>query len=90
MSCVVDCCDAVSGLPPSLLGYVYMSTGTYVTRKAKTLENPAVALARSDQGRGTLFVTRAAQLIRSHAGVPREHTDTSSISASTGLSDSGP
>ncbi len=47
MSCVShDCCDAVSGLPPSLLGYVYTSTGTYLTRRAKTLENPAVALVR--------------------------------------------
>ena len=47
MSCVShDCCDAVSWLPLPLLGYVYMSTGTYLTRKAKTLENPAVALVR--------------------------------------------
>src|SRR5205823_13996542 len=32
-------------LPPPLLGYGHVSTGTYLTRKA-TLENPAVALVR--------------------------------------------
>ncbi|TLZ14612.1 MAG: hypothetical protein E6K31_00460 [Gammaproteobacteria bacterium] len=49
MSCVwLTCCDAVSGLRSPLLGYVHMSTGTYLTCKTKTLENPAVALVRPD------------------------------------------
>jgi hypothetical protein len=51
---LVDCCDAVTALPPPLLGYVHVTTGTYLTRKAKTVENPAVALVRSDRWRARL------------------------------------
>jgi Lipase (class 3) len=48
---LVDCCDAVTGLPPPRLGYVHVRAGTYLTRRAETLENPATALVRSDQRR---------------------------------------
>jgi hypothetical protein len=45
----VDCCDAVTGVPPEVGGYTHIGAGTYLTRDARIVENPDESFVRSDR-----------------------------------------
>jgi hypothetical protein len=46
---LVDCCDAVTDVPPKLSGYTHIKANTYLTRDAKTVENPQPSFVVSDR-----------------------------------------
>ena len=45
----VDCCDAVTEVPPEIGGYVHIKDYTYLTRDAGIVENPNPEFVRSDR-----------------------------------------
>lgn len=48
---LVDCCDAVTEVPPESGGYVHVTSKTYLTRDAQTIEDPMQSLVTSDRER---------------------------------------
>ncbi len=62
----VDCCDAVTEVPPEIGGYVHIKACTYITRDAGIVENPDSAFVQSDrsQGRADYFRLYSGQLER--------------------------
>jgi hypothetical protein len=48
----VDCCDAVTEVPPEIGGYVHIKDYKYLTRDAGIIENPDPAFVQSDRTRG--------------------------------------
>ena len=51
---LVDCCDAVTEVPPPVDGYTHIKAHTYLTRDGKAIENPDEAFVRSDRLRARL------------------------------------
>jgi hypothetical protein len=47
----VDCCDAVTEVPPEIGGYVHIKDYKYLTRDAGIVENPSPAFVQSDRSR---------------------------------------
>jgi len=47
----VDCCDAVTEVPPEIGGYVHIKDYKYLTRDAGIVENPDPAFVQSDRSR---------------------------------------
>jgi Lipase (class 3) len=47
----VDCCDAVTEVPPEIGGYTHVNASTYLTRDGRTVENPDRSLVMSDRWR---------------------------------------
>jgi hypothetical protein len=47
----VDCCDAVTEVPPEIGGYTHIKANTYLTRDADIVENPDPAFVQSDRSR---------------------------------------
>jgi predicted lipase len=47
----VDCCDAVTEVPPAIGGYAHIQDYKYLTRDAGILENPDPAFVQSDRTR---------------------------------------
>jgi hypothetical protein len=47
----VDCCDAVTEVPPEIGGYTHIKANTYLTRDAQIVENPDPAFVLSDRSR---------------------------------------
>jgi hypothetical protein len=45
----VDCCDAVTEVPPGVGGYTHIEASTYLTRNARTVENPDESFVMSDR-----------------------------------------
>jgi hypothetical protein len=45
----VDCCDAVTEVPPEIGDYVHIKDYTYLTRDAGIVENPSPEFVRSDR-----------------------------------------
>jgi Lipase (class 3) len=48
---LVDCCDAVTDVPPELDGYTHVGASAYLTRRAAMVENPDRSLVISDRCR---------------------------------------
>ncbi len=48
---LVDCCDAVTEVPPAIGGYVHIAPGTYLTRDARTVVDPPQSFVMSDRRR---------------------------------------
>jgi hypothetical protein len=48
---LIDCCDAVTDVPPELGGYIHLESSTYLTRDARAVENPARSFVMSDRAR---------------------------------------
>jgi hypothetical protein len=46
---LVDCCDAVTEVPPEVGGYTHIKANTYLTRGAITVENPDRSFVMSDR-----------------------------------------
>ncbi|MGC1522020.1 MAG: lipase family protein [Steroidobacteraceae bacterium] len=46
---LVDCCDAVTEVPPAIGGYVHIKDYKYLTRDAGIVENPEPAFVKSDR-----------------------------------------
>ena len=46
---IVDCCDAVTEVPPPLFGYTHLSTCTYITRDAQVLQDPVSSVIDADR-----------------------------------------
>ena len=46
---IVNCCDAVTEMPPALGGYTHLTTCTYITRDGVIAESPADALVDADR-----------------------------------------
>lgn len=55
----VDCCDAVTELPPAALGYAHLGNMLYIDRHRKVLNAPSDDTVAADR-----FVARAECLIR--------------------------
>jgi hypothetical protein len=47
----VDCCDAVTEVPPEVDGYTHIKSSTYLTRDARIVENPDPSFVMSDRSR---------------------------------------
>ena len=47
----VDCCDAVTEVPPEIGGYVHIKDYKYLTRDAEIVENPNAKVVQSDRSR---------------------------------------
>ena len=45
----VDCCDAVTEVPPEVDGYIHIPANTYLTRDARIVENPDPSFVTSDR-----------------------------------------
>ena len=45
----VDCCDAVTEVPPEIGGYTHIKAHTYLTRDARPVENPDPSFVMSDR-----------------------------------------
>jgi hypothetical protein len=45
----VDCCDAVTDVPPEVGGYTHIKAHTYLTRDARPVENPDASFVMSDR-----------------------------------------
>jgi hypothetical protein len=45
----VDCCDAVTEVPPEVGGYTHIKANTYLTRDARTVEDPDPSFVTSDR-----------------------------------------
>jgi hypothetical protein len=45
----VDCCDAVTEVPPEAAGYTHIEANTYLTRDAGAVENPDPSFVMSDR-----------------------------------------
>ncbi|HEX8011036.1 MAG TPA: hypothetical protein VF814_08890 [Casimicrobiaceae bacterium] len=58
---IVDCCDAVTQLPPEVPAYTHIRPPTYITRSGVTVENADDASIATDQfnGRMEYFVKYA-------------------------------
>jgi pimeloyl-ACP methyl ester carboxylesterase len=54
----VDCCDAVTEVPPEVVGYRHIETFTYLTRSARIVENPDPSFVMSDRLRARADYTR--------------------------------
>jgi lipase (class 3) len=50
----VDCCDAVTEVPPEIGGYAHVRASTYLTRDGRTVENPDQSLILSDRWRARI------------------------------------
>lgn len=63
---LVDCCDAVTEVPPAIGGYVHIKDYKYLTRDAGIVENPDPAFVKSDrsQARADYFRQYSGQLER--------------------------
>jgi hypothetical protein len=46
---IVDCCDAVTDVPPPLFGYTHLRTCTYLTRDAQVLQDPISSVIDADR-----------------------------------------
>jgi hypothetical protein len=53
----VDCCDAVTDVPPEFGGYRHICTPTYLTRDASAIENPDPSFVTADRLRARLDYT---------------------------------
>jgi hypothetical protein len=51
----VDCCDAVTEVPPEVGGYRHIKANTYLTRDARTVENPDPSFVMSDRLRARVY-----------------------------------
>ena len=62
----VDCCDAVTEVPPDIGGYVHTQDYKYLTRDAGIVENPDPAFVKADrsQARADYFRRYSGQLER--------------------------
>lgn len=58
---IVDCCDAVTELPPEIPAYTHIRPPTYITKDGVKIENPDAAFIAADRVRGRLeyFVKHA-------------------------------
>jgi predicted lipase len=58
---LVDCCDAVTEVPPPLGGYKHVHARTYITRTGEVVENPPQSLVDSDRQRARMeYITQYA------------------------------
>lgn len=46
---LVNCCDAVTEVPPPIGGYIHVKPSTYLTRNADRVENPAPTYVETDR-----------------------------------------
>jgi hypothetical protein len=62
----VDCCDAVTEVPPAIGGYVHLKDYKYLTRDAEIVENPDPEFVQSDRvrARADYYRQYAGQLAR--------------------------
>lgn len=49
---LVDCCDFITRIPPTSLGYVHPGFRTYIDSKGRLFENPDVAFVAADRDAG--------------------------------------
>jgi hypothetical protein len=54
----VDCCDAVTEVPPEIGGYRHIQACTYLTRDARIVENPDQAFVTFDRSRARVDYSR--------------------------------
>jgi hypothetical protein len=50
----VDCCDAVTTLPPELLGYAHVGNSLYIDRHRKVIPNPSDKFISADHSAASI------------------------------------
>jgi len=58
---LVDCCDAVTDVPPPLGGYKHVHARTYITRDGEVIDDPPQSLVDADRQRARMdYITQYA------------------------------